>query len=57
MGFWDAAASARPCANNLHLAPDTNTTSLDFYRPATLPDAQPNVKALKALKSSEPLRQ
>jgi len=43
MGFWNAAASARPYANNLHLAPDnhTKTSSLSFYRPDALPDAQP----------------
>jgi len=36
-----AVASARPNANNLHLAPDnhTNTPSLNFYRPDALPDA------------------
>ena len=26
MGFWDAMASAGPCASNLHLAPDTTLT-------------------------------
>ena len=43
MGFWDAVASAGPNANNLHLAPDsnhTNTSSLNFYRPDVLHDAQ-----------------
>ena len=42
MGFKDA--------NNLHLAPNnrTNTSSLNFYRPDALPDAQPTVKVLKA---------
>jgi len=36
-----AVASARPNANNLHLAPDnhTNNPSLNFYRPDALPDA------------------
>jgi len=49
MGFWDAEASARPYANNLHLAPTlqtdnhTNTSSLVFYRPDVLPDAQPTM--------------
>jgi len=46
MGFWDAVESAGPYANNLHLAPDryhTNTSSLNFYRPDALPDAQPTV--------------
>ena len=47
MGFWDAVASVGPYANNLHLAPDrdnhTNTSSLSFYRPDALPDAQPTV--------------
>jgi len=33
MGFGDAAASAGPYANNLHLAPDhTNTSSLSFLQ-------------------------
>jgi len=49
MGFWDAEASARPYANNLHLAATlqtdnhTNTSSLVFYRPDVLPDAQPTM--------------
>jgi len=33
-----------PYANNLHLTPDrkhTNTSSLNFYRPDALPDAEP----------------
>jgi len=37
-GSWKAVASAGY----------TNTTSLNFYRPDALPDAQPTVKALKA---------
>ena len=44
LGFWDAAASAGPYANNLHsLQTDnhSNTSSLNFYRPDALPDAQP----------------
>jgi len=45
MGFWDAVASAGPYASNLHLAPDndTYTSSLNFYRPDAVPDAQPTV--------------
>ena len=38
-----AVATAGPYANNLHLAPDTNTSSLNFYGPDTLPDAQRTV--------------
>ena len=41
MVFWDAAASDGPYANNLHLAPDTNSSSLTLYRPDALPGAQP----------------
>ena len=40
MGFGDAVASAGLYANNLHLAPDINTSSLNFYEPDVLPDAQ-----------------
>ena len=40
MGFLDTVASA---ANNLYQAPDTNTSSLIFFRPDALPDAQPTV--------------
>jgi len=39
-----AVASAGPYANNLPLAPEdnhTDTSSLNFYRPDALPDAQP----------------
>jgi len=45
MGFWDAVASAGPHASNLHLAPDndTYTSSLNFYRPDAVSDAQPTV--------------
>ena len=47
-GFWDAVASAGPCANSLHLTPDnhTNTSSVNFYRPDALPDAQPTESVL-----------
>ena len=42
-----AVASAGPYANNLHLAPgkisNTNTSSLNFYRPDALPDNKPIV--------------
>ena len=44
MGFWNAVASAEPFANNLHLAADRTTPTPHhsiFYRPNTLPDAQP----------------
>jgi len=45
MGFCDAMASAGPCANNLHLAPDRSPQqhliTQFFYRPDALPDAQP----------------
>jgi len=34
-----AVASAGPYANNLHLAPDTNASSLNFYRSDVLPDS------------------
>jgi len=47
-----AVASARPHANHLHIAPDTATPALHkfFYRPDTIPDAQPTAsKALKAI--------
>jgi len=49
IGFWDAVASAGLYANNLHfaLAPHTNTSSLNFYRPDALPDAQPTVSKHK----------
>ena len=48
-GFWDAVASAGPYANNLHLTSlqtdnHTNTSSLDFYRPDALHDAQPTAR-------------
>jgi len=43
MGFRDAVASAGQYANNMHLVPDINTSSLNFYRPDVLPDAQPTV--------------
>ena len=45
MGVGMAVASAGPYADILHLAPDnhTNTSSLDFYRPGGLHDAQPTV--------------
>jgi len=43
MGGGMAVASVGPYANNVHLAPDTNTSSLNFYRPDALPDAQPTV--------------
>jgi len=45
MGFWDAVASAGPYANSLHLHTDnhTSSSSLDFYRPDAVPDAQPTV--------------
>jgi len=48
VGFWDAVASARPYANNMHPAPDnhTNTPSLNFYSPDALHDAQPKVSKL-----------
>jgi len=42
-GFWDAVPSAGPYANNLHLAPDRS--SLNFYRPDALSDAQPTVSS------------
>ena len=51
MRFWDAEASAGPYANNLHLAPETetktlrhfDTSSLNVYRPDALADTQPTV--------------
>jgi len=46
IGFWDAVSSAKPYANNLHLAPDKTIPTphrLIFYRPDALPDAQPTV--------------
>jgi len=45
MGFWDAVAFAGPYANSLHLHTDnhTSSSSLDFYRPDAVPDAQPTV--------------
>jgi len=42
-GFLDAMASAGPYANNLHLSSDPNhttTSSLNFYRPDAVPDAE-----------------
>ena len=50
MGFSDAVASAGPYATictPLQTDNHTNTSSLYFYRPDALPDAQPSVKALK----------
>jgi len=38
-----ALATAGPYANNLHLTPDINTSSLNVYRPDAIPDAQPTV--------------
>ena len=40
-----AVALARPCANNWHLTPDSHTTtsSLSFFGPGALPEAQPTV--------------
>jgi len=32
-------------ANNMHLTPDTNTSSLNFYRPDVLPDVQPTIQS------------
>jgi len=46
MGFWNAVAAAGPYANNctsLQTENHTNTSSLNFYRPDGLPDAQPTV--------------
>ena len=49
MGFWNILASAGPYANNdpirtsLQTDNHTNTSSLNFYRPGALPDAQPTV--------------
>jgi len=46
MGFGMAVASAGPYANNLtSLQTDnhTNTSSLNFYRPDALHDAEPTV--------------
>ena len=46
MGFWDAVASAGPYANDMHLTQTdnhTNTSSLNFYRPDAVPEAQPTV--------------
>jgi len=56
MGFRDAVTSAGPYANNLHLAPDTNTSSLNSYRPDALPGAQPTVssRSLTAMTGSAP---
>ena len=45
-GFWDTVASAGPYTNDLHSLQThnhTNTSSLNFYRPDALPDAQPTV--------------
>ena len=43
MEFWDAVASAGRHANNLHLTPDRSPYHSFFYRPDSLPDAQPTV--------------
>jgi len=46
MRFWDAVASAGPYATIcalLHTDNHNNTSSLNFYRPDALPDAQPTV--------------
>jgi len=49
VGFGDAVASAGPCAKNLrictslHTDNHANTSSLNFYRPDDLPDAQSTV--------------
>jgi len=47
MGFRDAAASAGPYANNLHLVQDRQPDQhlITFYRPHALPDAQPALEA------------
>jgi len=45
-GFWDAVASAGPYANictSLQTDNYTNTSSLNFYRPDAIPDAQTTV--------------
>jgi len=45
-----AMASTGPYSNHLYFTPADNyarTSSLNFYRPDTLPDAQLSVKALK----------
>jgi len=46
MGFWDAVVSAGPYSTIcISLQSDNyiNTSSLNFYRPDALPDAQPIV--------------
>ena len=51
MGFMMAVASAGPYANtSLQTDNHTNTSSLNFYRPGALSDAQPTVsKQMKAI--------
>jgi len=55
MGFWDAVASVGPYANNLQTSLQTdnhtNTSSLSFYNPDALPDAQPTVSKHSTIKS------
>ena len=51
-GFGMAVASAGPYANNLHLTQTdnhTNTSSLNFYRPDALHDAQPQRQSTDVL--------
>jgi len=38
-----AVVPTGPYANHLHLAPYFSTSSLNFYKPNALPDAQPTV--------------
>jgi len=48
-GFGDAVASAGPYANLhlvIHTDNHTNTSTLNFYRPEALPDAQLTVSTL-----------
>ena len=42
IGFWDAVASADHM-QTLQTDNHTNTSSVNFYRPDALPDAQPAV--------------
>jgi len=47
LGFWDAVASAGPYIQTICISLQTdnhiNTSSLNFYRPDALSDAQPTV--------------
>jgi len=53
--FWDAAASAGPHATlctSIQTDNDINTSSLNFYKPDALPDAQPTFQSTEGNNSN-----